>query len=125
MGASTLEEHYEQFAAAFNAGDTDALLGLYADDAVLIPEPGKAARGLAAIRAALGGFLALKGAMELRLRGTVEGPSTAITYGTWTINATGDDGAPITMSGESTEVVTKHADGTWRIVLDDPWSCAG
>jgi uncharacterized protein (TIGR02246 family) len=125
MPASTLEEHYEQFAAAFNAGDADALLGLYADDAVLIPEPGKAARGLAAIREALGGFLALKGTMDLKLRGTVEGPSTAITYSAWTINATGDDGAPITMSGEGTEVVTKLSDGTWRIVLDDPWSCAG
>lgn len=125
MPARTLKEHYEQFAAAFNAGDGDALLGLYADDAVLIPEPGQAARGSAAIKDGLGAFLALKGTMDLKLRGVVEGPSTAITYGAWTINAVGDDGAPITMSGESTEVVAKQPDGTWRIVLDDPWSCAG
>jgi uncharacterized protein (TIGR02246 family) len=125
MPARTLEEHYELFAAAFNAGDAGALMELYADDAVLIPEPGTAARGSAAVSEALGGFLALKGTMDLKLRGSVEGPSTAITYGAWKLDATGDDGAPITMSGESTEVLAKEPDGTWRIVLDDPWSCAG
>jgi uncharacterized protein (TIGR02246 family) len=123
--ARTLEEHYELYAAAFNAGDADGLLELYADDAVLIPEPGRVARGSAEVKEALGGFLALKGTMDLRLRGTIEGSSLAITYGAWTINATGDDGESINMAGDSTEVVAKQPDGTWRIVIDDPWSCAG
>jgi uncharacterized protein (TIGR02246 family) len=125
MPARTLEEHYELYAAAFNAGDSDGLLELYADDAVLISEPGQVARGSAALKEALGGFLALKGTMDLRLRGTIEGPSLAITYGAWAIAATGDDGQSINMSGESTEVVAKQPDGTWRIVIDDPWSCSG
>jgi uncharacterized protein (TIGR02246 family) len=125
MPARTLEEHYELYASAFNAGDADRLLELYADDAVFIPQPGQVTRGSAELKEALGGFLALKATMDLRLRGTVEGPSLAITYGAWTINGTGDDGESITMSGDSTEVVAKQPDGTWRIVLDDPYSCAG
>ena len=124
MPARTLQEYYEQFATAFNAGDLEGLMSLYGDDAVLIPGPGMAARGAAEVRESIKAFLALKGTMDLKLRGTVEGPSTAITYGAWTLSGTGEDGAPVTMSGESTEVVTKQPDGTWRIVLDDPWSSA-
>lgn len=123
MPARTLEEHYEQFAAAFNAGDARALLSLYDDDAVMVAEPGRTVQG-AGLKEALNGFLALKGRIELKLRGSLEGPTTAITYGAWSISAVGEDGKPVTMSGESTEVVRKQADGTWRILLDDPWSCA-
>ena len=123
MPARTLEEHYDLFLRAFNAGDLEGLMSLYDDQAVLVPEPGTTVRG-PALREAIAGFLALKGTMELKLRGTVEGPATAITYGAWSLNGTGPDGSPIAMSGESTEVVVKQADGTWRIVLDDPWGCA-
>jgi uncharacterized protein (TIGR02246 family) len=123
MPATTLEGHYKEFVTAFNAGDADALMSLFSDDAVMIPQPGQAVSG-PALRESLDWFLGLKGTMELTLRGTVEGPDTAITYGRWTLNGTGEDGEPVTLGGEGTEVVVKQADGTWRIALDDPYSCA-
>ena len=45
---------------ALNAGDVERALTFYEPDATFVPEPGKAATGLAAIREVLNGFVALK-----------------------------------------------------------------
>ena len=39
------EDLHAMFARAFGAGDLDALVALYEDDAVLVPEPGQVKRG--------------------------------------------------------------------------------
>ncbi len=52
------------FAAAYNSGDIENLMALYEPNAVLVPQPGQRAIGLAAIRDALLGFLSLKGQMQ-------------------------------------------------------------
>jgi uncharacterized protein (TIGR02246 family) len=122
--AQTLEEYYESWIDAFNRGDVEALGGLYHADAVLMPEPGHAARGLAEVKEAMSAFLAMKGTIDLKKTGVTEGPSTAIVYGDWTLRATGDDGSPISLSGKSTDVLAKQSDGSWLMILDDPWSSA-
>lgn len=53
------------FAAAFNSGSVDALLALYRNDAVFIPDGTTQLTG-AGIREALNGFLALKGPIDMK-----------------------------------------------------------
>ncbi|MEK7387966.1 MAG: nuclear transport factor 2 family protein, partial [candidate division NC10 bacterium] len=53
MRARNPEDLHRLFAAALNAGDRDALMSLYEPDATLVPQPGQAAIGKAAIREAL------------------------------------------------------------------------
>ena len=65
MPATTPEQIHRLFEEAFNAGDLDALMELYEPDAALIAQPGSVAHGSEQARAALQGFLALKGRITL------------------------------------------------------------
>ena len=39
----------------------------------------------------------------------------------WTLAGTRPDGAAIEMKGVSADVLRRRADGSWGIVIDDPW----
>jgi len=106
---------------AFNRGDIEALLALYAPDAVLVPEPGKQVTGTANVRTALEGFMSLKGTMKLETQSVVTGGDTALTRGRWTLQGTGPDGKPLEMGSDSAEVWRRQSDGTWLTILDNPW----
>jgi uncharacterized protein (TIGR02246 family) len=117
-----LEEIHQKFAAAFNAGDADALTALYTHDAVLIPTPGQVARGKAEIRAALEQFLGAKPSIQIKTTGAVEAGNMALAGGEWVIKGTGADGKPFEMSGKSAEVLQRQSDGSWLYVIDNPFS---
>lgn len=120
MPEQTPEEAVRAYEGAFNSGDLDALMALYEPGATLVPQPGQVASGAAAIRAAMGGFLALKGCMEVEPELTVvQAGDVALVSGSWTL--TGTDGEPLTMSGRVTDVVRRQPDGTWRWVIDVPF----
>lgn len=101
MPARNPEDLHRLFAAALNAGDRDALMSLYAPDATLVPQPGQAVTGTAAIREAL---------------------DLALLYSSWVLRGTGPDGTPVEMTGRGTEVARRQADGTWRLALDNPYA---
>ena len=107
---------------AFNRGDIETLLALYAPDAILVPEPGKQVSGKEGIRAALEGFLSLKGTMTLETRSVVAGDDIALTRGRWALRGTGADGQPLEMGSDSAEVWRRQPDGTWLTILDNPWT---
>jgi ketosteroid isomerase-like protein len=43
----------------------------------------------------------------------------------WTLAGTRPDGAAIEMKGVSADVLRRRADGSWGIVIDDPWGAVG
>jgi uncharacterized protein (TIGR02246 family) len=118
------DDYHPAFGEAFNAGDVDALLALYAPDASLVPQPGQVVSGTAALRAALAGFLALRGQMTLETRAIVVAGDLAQTHGQWTLSGTAPDGSPLQMAGRSAEVLRRQPDGTWRCVIDNPFADA-
>ncbi len=65
MSVPRLEDLHFRFAQAFNSRDAEALIALYEPNATLVAQPGQSISGHEAIRAALGGFLALGGTMYL------------------------------------------------------------
>jgi uncharacterized protein (TIGR02246 family) len=107
---------------AFNRADIEALVGLYAQDAVIVAEPGKEVSGKDGIRAALEGFLSLKGTIAIETRSVVVADDIALTCGRWTLRGTGPDGQPLEMGSDSAEVWQRQPDGTWLTVLDNPWT---
>jgi ketosteroid isomerase-like protein len=115
---------HNRFVMVFNRGDIDGLLDLYEAGATLVSEPGKTVKGTAAIRASLQDFLALKGKMEITTAACVECGDVAMTRGRWTLSYTGPDGKPAELSGGNLEVVRKQLDGSWRILIDDPYGGA-
>ena len=45
----------------------------------------------------------------------------ALYHSKWSMRGTGPDGAQVEVSGQSSDVLRRQADGTWKIAIDNPW----
>jgi uncharacterized protein (TIGR02246 family) len=111
----------ERFSELLARGDLDAMVELYEPDATFAPQPGGSVSGREAIRAALGGFLAVKPRMTGHIEKVLEAGDTALVANRWSLSGTAPDGSPVEMSATSADVLRRRADGSWGIVIDDPW----
>lgn len=93
-------------------------MALYEPNAVLAPQPGQRAVGLAAIREALLGFLSLKGKMQSENVYCIRAGDLALLQASWTLSAMGADGKPFELSSRTAEVVRQQPDGSWLYVVD-------
>ncbi|HUK56304.1 MAG TPA: SgcJ/EcaC family oxidoreductase [Nitrospiria bacterium] len=109
------------FAETFSAGDLNAVMALYEPGAVLVAQPGQTVRGHANIREALKGFLALKPRFVLRFGKALVSDDIALLLSTWTLHGTGPDGKAVELAGQTTDVVRRQKDGTWLLVVDNPF----
>jgi uncharacterized protein (TIGR02246 family) len=119
MPATTPEQIHRSFEDRFNAGDIDGLMELYESDAALIAQPGSVAHGSEQVRAALQGFLVLKGRITLDTKLVFSVGDLAYLSNTWSLSGTGPDGEPVTLGATTAEVARRQADGTWRYVIDN------
>jgi hypothetical protein len=39
----------------------------------------------------------------------------------WTLDGTTPDGIPLHLNGTSADVLRRRPDGTWGLLIDDPW----
>lgn len=122
MAAMSPEAVDELFERHLNAGDLEALVSLYEEDAVFVPQPGVVRAGRPAIREAFEAFLAARPRLHLRVAQVVRSGDLAVLYGEWSGTVTDPAGATQSIAGRSIEVVRRQADGTWRFVVDDPYA---
>ena len=122
MASPAPAEFSALFTGYFNSGDLDALVDLYENNAILLPEPGKPVSGHDQIRAALEAFVSTGLKIEVKTHAVHETDRTALIYSKWTLSD-GQGGAPV-MAGNTVEVVGKQPDGTWRFIIDDPYGGA-
>lgn len=122
MAVQRPDDMHHAFTEAFNASDADALMALYEAEAALVPAPGQTVTGTAAIREALGGFLALNGRISIVTQAIVPAGDVALLHGNWLLSGTGPDGSPVELAGLNTEVVRRQADGSWLFLIDNPFS---
>ena len=120
MSASSPDDLHRLFEQGLNAGNADAVAALYEEDAILVAEPDKIVKGRAAILDGLKNFLAIKPRMTLNAARVVRNGDIAILYSDWTISATRPDGSRFSSDVRPTVIARRHADGLWRIVIDDP-----
>ena len=125
MPATTPEQIHQLFESAFNAADIDGLLELYESNAALIAQPGSVDHGSEQVRAALQGFLALKGRITLNTKLVFTVGDLVYLSNTWSLNGTGPDGNPVALGATTAEVARRQADGTWRYVIDNAWGDQG
>jgi ketosteroid isomerase-like protein len=108
------------FAQRLAAGDLDGLVAMYADDAVFQPAPGVELR-CGDIRAALGELLALRPTITYSGEPAVlHCGELALVSNDWSMEGTAPDGSTVREGGCSADVVRREADGTWRILIDQP-----
>lgn len=125
MPATTPEQIHRLFQDAFNAGDIDRLMMLYEPDSVLVPQPRSVVQGSQQVRAALEGYLALRGRITLDTKLVLTVGDLAYLSNTWSLTGTGPDGNPLTLGATTAEVARRQADGTWRYVIDNAWGDQG
>jgi uncharacterized protein (TIGR02246 family) len=125
MNHSRPETTIERFSELLAMGDLEAMLELYEPDAAFAPQPGETVTGRAEIRAALESFLAVRPRMEGRIEKVLQAGDTALVANRWRLSGTAPDGSPVEMAATSADVLRRRADGSWGIVIDDPWGAAG
>jgi uncharacterized protein (TIGR02246 family) len=104
---------------AFNAGDTDALVALYEEDAAMATSDGTFVKGRDAIREQWSGFVALGGNIQMSTRYAVVVGETALLSNEWNFT-----GAGMEFSSRTAEVARRQPDGTWKYVIDHPYAAA-
>jgi uncharacterized protein (TIGR02246 family) len=119
------EAAIERFSQLLADGDLDGMVALYEADATFAPQPGHTVTGRDAIREALQGFLAVTPRMEGTIEKVLEAGDTALVANRWRLRGTAPDGSPVEMGATSADVLRRRADGSWGIVIDDPWGVAG
>jgi uncharacterized protein (TIGR02246 family) len=118
------EETIRSFSALLGAGDLEAMVHLYEPDAAFVPQPGAVVNGRDAIRESLRPFLAMRPAMTGEIERVLIAGDTALVANRWSLEGTGPDGEAVELAGVSSDVLRRRADGSWGIVVDDPWGGA-
>jgi uncharacterized protein (TIGR02246 family) len=120
MAALNPDDLHRLFADGLNAGDAEAVAALYDQDAILVSDPQHIVRGREAILDGLRNFIAIRPRMTLNAARVVRNGDLALLYSDWTIVGQQPDGSPMSVDVRPTHVARRGADGTWRIVIDDP-----
>lgn len=118
------EDIHQQFAEAVNAGDVDALVALFEPDATVIEQTGDRTEGIQGIREHLEQLLALRPVMRIEASRVYRKGDLALLSSRWTATATTPDGKQIAMEFHGSELARHQQDGSWRLMLDNPWGAS-
>jgi uncharacterized protein (TIGR02246 family) len=121
VSTETPEQVLEAVVEGINTGNFEILMNLYEPNAAFATQPGSLAPGLGGIREALGGFVAMKGRLDLKVSRVLEAGDLALVVGDWSFTGTGPQGEPVKLAAKNADVLRRQADGSWRFVIDNPW----
>lgn len=121
MSGQSAIDTVNKLTEAINRGDLNAAVALYESQATLVAEPGKLAKGTDAIRTALQDLITLRPTLKGETHQVIEGENLALFCSKWRLKGTAPDGKPVEMGGTSSDVLRRQADGSWLIVIDNPW----
>ena len=114
----------ERFSELLGEGRLDALLTIYEEDATFVPEPGRAVSGRASIRAELERLVSMQPRMSGSVEQTLQAGDTALVAYRWRMEARAPDGSPVRREGRSADVLRRRPDGSWGVIIDDPYGGA-
>ena len=120
MDRHPIEIQIEKADRAIVAEDFDALLDIYTDDAVLVVEPGRNAKGKESIRKAFEAIaIYFKNGMQVKQNGMqiLESGNTALVLANTVISA---PNLPVT-ERKATYVFNKTPDGKWLCSIDNSY----
>jgi uncharacterized protein (TIGR02246 family) len=113
---------HDLFGALVNEGDLDNLMKLYENRATLVARDGHQLSGTEAIRNFLKGLLSVKPKFTIHRLSKVEAGDGAVMISKWEMTGTSPDGSQINDSGQTYDILRRQRDGTWKVVIDNPYS---
>jgi uncharacterized protein (TIGR02246 family) len=117
----TPKEFLSSYVKRFNAKDIRSLMKMYESDACFVVQPGQVVDGLEKIRQSLQGFIDMNGNLQSNVKGVVKTSDLALVTTEWSFIGTKPDGKAVKIGGKATDVLRQKSDGTWRIIIDNPW----
>jgi ketosteroid isomerase-like protein len=94
---------------------------LYENDVCFASKPRQVVKGQENIRQSLQSFIDMRGKLETKVKKVLQASDLALVITEWSFRGTGPDGKPVNIAGKATDVLCQQSDGTWRIVIDNPW----
>jgi ketosteroid isomerase-like protein len=113
-----IESFNKVWSSGFDQGNTDRLMGLYTENAVVFPPSSEILEGRAAIKDYLNGLKDV-GVKEYSISNVDADIKDNIVYETalWEATRTDANGNVIKMEGNISNVFEKQEDGSWKIKL--------
>ena len=109
------------FDAALNAGDLDAVLGLFSNQATMRMTNGEVVQeSPAGLRTGLAQLLALRPRIRNEVRRVLTSGDITLVLLDWTLNVTLPDGRDHEERGTATQVMEQGRDGGWRLRISNP-----
>jgi len=121
--ARTPEDCSHRLSEYLEAGDLDAIVGLYEPGATFVTQDRSVKVGRDAIRQAFAEFAAAKPRLRSNFIMVLRnGDNLAVLYNDWTTSVRTPDGQEQEMTGKAVEVVCRQSDGSWKFAVDDPFA---
>jgi uncharacterized protein (TIGR02246 family) len=122
MEHAQIQSTIDKSTAAVSAHDIDGILSTYEPAAAMVGQPGMpAATGTAALREAFKSFLALDPKITMTSSEVIVAGDIALHSYTWKMSGKTPDGAPLEQGGLAVVVLRKQPDGSWLMVIDNPF----
>jgi uncharacterized protein (TIGR02246 family) len=116
----SVTELNDYFIETMNAGDLEGAVSCWTDDTVFHTADGPVT-GMDNLREELQKFIDVKPFLTIEEVHRVEAGDTALVSLRWTLEGTSPDGEAMSMSATDANVFRRQADGTWRILIDNPF----
>jgi uncharacterized protein (TIGR02246 family) len=124
MIATSPDALHQLWVDGVNRGDLDGLMNLYEPESAFVTRPGHVVSGLAAVREATAGLLALNPRATLQPLTVVRAGDVALLISRWHLTGSDQAGEPVEVAGQTADIVRRQTDGSWRFAIDNPWGDA-
>lgn len=118
---TSLNSFLNSFVDELNKGNLGYLLPLFETDACFVSQSGEIVKGQENIRQILQKFIDMKGKLETSVKNVFNTRDIALVISEWSSSGIGLDGKAVSLRGKATDVLRQQSDGTWRIVIHNPW----
>jgi ketosteroid isomerase-like protein len=119
---SSPEHAVELLDRAFNDGDLEAVLSFYEESAVVIAaEPLRELRGSAELRSFFAEAIRSNQVAKQMKTRVIEVDGIALFFSRWSLSAKNNGSDMNTQIFIATSVFRRQSDGTWKILIDNPF----
>lgn len=112
------EDFIPSLVERFNSKNIEAMMELYAPEAVFVAHDGQVIRDRSEFAAQFQHDMNL-GPLKANVRHVFVGVDTAQIVLDWSIDGTGPDGKPVHLHGTASDIMRRSADGVWRCIIDN------